>query len=250
MTTICHELVHAKQSRLNGNNINFGCFISSLDSIIYKYIGNDYYKNNYIYVGCEVDANIRGIVYLIDFLNDHLLTFPGEKNQEETLAEYEQRLNTKSLKHLVSEGGFSELNGRYVLRTCSDILEKHSNLLNNYPILNLMYKKDGSLRSIMNLLMNRKSKNFLMKFSNLETDLEEVDKIYTFIIIHSFYGFDEVIDNPDLVNSEILKISEVISYLEFNLFDEFEKKILEECNLYLNRLNEVKKLNKRRTRRA
>ena len=42
----------------------------------------------------------------------------------------------------------------------------------------------------------------------------------------------------------------MISYLEFNLFDEFEKKILEECNLYLNRLNEVKKLNKRRTRRA
>ena len=177
LSTICHELVHAKQYLdITRGVYSLDNFIISLENVLGL---ETFYKENYSYTRMEMDANNRGYDLLLDFCNMHDVY--DSKVVEEFKActklinEYE--FNEANCKNVFEDGKELEFSmEEYLLYKTFEYISKNKEIIKKYPLLSLIYHDDGSLCSISELFKKRKQ-------TNLEDiSIFELNKIYEYII--------------------------------------------------------------------
>ena len=154
---VCHENRHAYQEYNSQFKNNKNGFDLASISLLRKYYKSsnpkvyDIYKTNYRYQSIELDAESAGY-----FNSRVILNMLGRKDLADTiLEERQERLDRRDLYvEMINEDNTKSSRDHFIVSRLDEILKYHPEELNNYPLLNAFYNKDGSRRSFGNLIGN------------------------------------------------------------------------------------------------
>lgn len=152
-----HELEHIKQqNKLELNIIEDGSMFYLITNLINEYYDKNYYLNNYNYQEIEIDANFKAWKSVIELL--------GNKNK--IISQIEEEISKVKLNYLlINRSNINKSNISvfdYIPLCLNEIVKKNKHLLNDYPILNYFYDKNGMDKTIIELLEN----NIILEFHN------------------------------------------------------------------------------------
>lgn len=148
--TMFHEITHAIQEKnILNNNFDFNTYFMLKEEIIKKYDSN-YYDLNYEIMLEEIDARRGGIDITYDFFAKNFPELaPIIKLSLETKKEYFEYSNYNKKQFSISEK-------EVVMNTIFDkIISIHPNLLEEYPILQMEYNKNGKPKDINEFDLNK-----------------------------------------------------------------------------------------------
>lgn len=171
LKNICHEIVHVYDNKvvIEGKTINKYAYIIALERIVRR-LGASFYMDNYNNLFLEKHANKLGLELALEYVkeyNSKLCNSLNQDNIREAIDSYSYDLNIQ-LSDDKSE--FSQV----VLKARSYIANNPS-LLNEFPILKLGYKTDGTPKDLKELLDDR---NEFLKYC----DSKDIDELYLMII--------------------------------------------------------------------
>lgn len=168
--TACHEVEHIIQSRkikkdIMYNDLGYYYLIYELNSK-YPQNGNNFnqeYKINYEYMEIEIDAEKVANSKLRIYIEDSLFkkySLPTDKLNHRINKMNENVENRRPI--FISRkilDGKSVPIYHYNISRLKSIVSQHSELVEEYPILESIFKKDGSLKPIEELLKNKPVEN-------------------------------------------------------------------------------------------
>lgn len=168
--TACHEVEHIIQSRkvkkdIKYNDLGYYYLIYELNSK-YPQNGNNFnqeYEINYEYMEVEIDAEKVANRKLKIYIEDSLFkkySLPTDKLNHRINKMNENLENRRPI--FISRkilDGKSVPIYHYNISRLKSIVSQHSELVEEYPILESIFKKDGSLKPIEELLKNKPVEN-------------------------------------------------------------------------------------------
>ena len=224
MLIICHELIHSRQTQdIFSNKISLNTFILLLEKVTRKQV-KEYAKKNYPFTRIETDADVKAVQYLYNFINKHKLY--GDKQLKEIsniLPKFETDQLNVSENYQTTYNGIKDISGKNLIRACSEYIAKNPAVLEEYPLLSISYHQDGRIKTPKELLIEREKR----KISNYQ-DMDELDKIYEYIIDFHFNKYQEPYNKEDIVRKqELYKFKELLEYIDTKeKLDKFELKII------------------------
>lgn len=224
MLIICHELIHSRQTQdIFSNKISLNTFILLLEKVTRKQV-KEYAKKNYPFTRIETDADVKAVQYLYNFINKHKLY--GDKQLKEIsniLSKFETDQLNVSANYQTTYNGIKDISGKNLIRACSEYIAKNPAVLEEYPLLSISYHQDGRIKTPKELLIEREKR----KISNYQ-DMDELDKIYEYIIDFHFNKYQEPYNKEDIVRKqELYKFKELLEYIDTKeKLDKFELKII------------------------
>lgn len=199
--TLAHELVHVKQEEdIKNGVISLDNYVITLERVLRL---GDFYYENYTYVREEVDANNRAI--------DLLSAFYGEHNvyDEDVMIEFQKCMKIYAEYDIYSADNHNvmvdnieqDISIYYSLYKTSESVKEKPELVDKYPLLSLVYNKDGSLYSIKELFLKRRA------MLGNDLDILELNKVYEHILV-SYQVFMDL----NYILDEIREYLDSISY--------------------------------------
>ena len=229
MFIICHELIHSRQTQdISSSKISLNTYILLLEKVTRKQV-KGYTKKNYPFTRIETDADVKAIQYLYSFINKHKLY--GDKQLKEIsniLPKFETDQLNVSSNYQTTYNGIKDVSGKNLIRACSEYITKNPAVLEEYPLLSISYHKDGRVKTPKELLIEREKS----KISNYQ-DMDELDKIYEYIIDFHFNKYQEPYNKEDISRKqELYKFKELLEYIDQKeKLDKFELKIIKNIAL-------------------
>ena len=171
--TACHEtehIVQAKKIKKNANYNDLGYYYLICElTRKYPQEGNDFdkeYNENYEYMEVEIDAektaNMKLKVYIEDLYKKYSLDTTILNHRINELNEnVEKRRPTFISRKRLS--GKSVPIYHYNIERLSQIIQEHPNLISEYPMLNIIFNKNGKLISIEDILKQKPINNQLAR---------------------------------------------------------------------------------------
>ena len=156
---ICHETRHAYQEKKAHNQVSRTSFEMARHLLFIKYLKSDkydVYHVNYKYTDIELDAESHALFY-----SEVLLQTLGRDD----LAKRVSKLNTITYnkRHfyeiMYNEKGTAISPDAYTVDYLDRIIQEHPEELNNYPVLQNIYNKDGSKKPLANLIARKINEN-------------------------------------------------------------------------------------------
>ena len=228
MQMIPHEVAHAVQNNvIYKNGIHCGLLSPRLSIYVQAYesitrrVDPEFYDNNYAKLYKENHAEIVGLKAAMEFLKTFAPDLYKKYNQDainRRIEKYEEAL-TSSLN--VFGDNASHL--RSMDNAVCFYVKKHPEVLDEMPILQVSFNKDGNKKSITELLTDRRSR--LKEFNESSEDntgrIEKLNKLYEALCIDQ-----NVMAGGQQGTKAQLK--ELVDYALHNKLYEFEYKILEQ----------------------
>ena len=153
--TVCHEVQHSIQKYKSTNVINKEAFVFAQYELFQKYLSNssyDSYHRNYTYSPIEIDAEHNGY-----FNGGVYLRMLGRPDlAEKVMLERKARLDKRTYyEYMINEQGKASTVESFIVTHMDEIIRNHPEELNNYPVLSVIYKKDGTKKSFESILAHR-----------------------------------------------------------------------------------------------
>lgn len=201
MQTIFHEIRHVAQNlamQIDSTKLyKKSIYIMALETIT-RNVSSEFYKDNYKHLIRENDAEKYGLkiaLQTIKEININLYNLFDEEKIKKKMKIYEDNFYKSDLEIIGLQGSAIK-----VLDTMTEVcISKHTELLNEYPILKLGYNENGTKKDIKQLLEDRD------KLIN-ERPKVEIDDLYNVIINQKFFDYEEGIGTKD----ELLALDEYV----------------------------------------
>lgn len=178
--TIYHEFLHTVQNQIMMSDINKeismtyskGIYIDILETISWNFEKN-FYDNNYNNLSKELQAEVYGLNHALSIIKILNPKLHGLYSEEYVLKETERlKQNMYSSTLTVQNKKMKKMN---CLNSIADIMIlKNPGLIDKFPLLAIIYNKDGKRKSITEIVELRQN------MINLGYDKEKLDElIYT-----------------------------------------------------------------------
>ena len=186
--TICHEVQHFKQVNDAKLKINVEAYEMASRYLFSKYLDSanySSYRKNYKYSGIEIDAekighHKAGVFFTMYQKND--LAEMVRKDRRDTV-------DRRYYYNFMYDENNNEIpTDSFYVRNFDKIINNNIEELNNFPILNEFYNKEGKRKNLLELLESKKTKmgyerpiydnfiNYAIRHNELETiDLNKMD---------------------------------------------------------------------------
>lgn len=185
LQTIYHELQHVNQNKSIVNEMredgsiipkNKTRYLSALETIVAR-ADRNFYKEHYKYLLKENDANKNGLVSAIKALQQYAPSLQRQYDMSKIISEIEQY--DKNYYEAVT----SNTNGQYDLKReidkrASDYIQQNPGLVEQFPILQVGFHKDGTKKDIIELIEDRND------MINNGEKIEKVNELYEIIANH------------------------------------------------------------------
>ena len=160
---ICHETRHSIQEHDSVIEKNKTALKQAQFALFDKYLRTEtfnQYKQNYRYTAIELDAECFGYhtasVFFKTMGRDDIADIIKDKRKEH----FDKR---DYYAFMVTEGEENKLGhmqmDEYAVKMMNDIIKNHPEELENYPVLQELYKKDGTVKSFLSLMAKRMDHN-------------------------------------------------------------------------------------------
>lgn len=153
--TVCHETRHAIQEKDSKNKNSRIAFEMARHLLFNKYLNTDVYNvydRNYRYSGIELDADDYGYYYSKVLLQTLDRSDLSDKVQRMEINNHYKRHYYEFIEDI---NGMMISPDIFTVQHMDAIIKKHPSELNNYKALNNLYNKDGSRKSLGELITLR-----------------------------------------------------------------------------------------------
>ena len=184
------EIAFKEVSRYKEGNISLKentlkAYEYAIHDLIIENIGVDLYNNNYQYSSIEEEAEEDGYYYAERAINEY-----GRKKEAELLKEMllQKKENRLFRLEFVEEKNMTYLIEQYTVKRLDEIISKHPDKINKYPVLLNIYNKDGKTKSFDELIKVKSAQNkieilynhiinYLIKGSLKNFDINNISKL-------------------------------------------------------------------------
>lgn len=181
--TVFHECRHAVQEEESKNKDTVAAFEMAQYQLFLKYLNTDdydSYHDNYHFSSIELDAEHHG------YYNAELFLC-GEFQREDLRKELKQRrkedLDTRNYyAFMYNQRKIAVSVDKFVVENMDEIVKKHPEEMNSYPVLNHFYQTNGSKKSFLAILMqrtnqsqNRRMYEYYLNYGIRHGELENID---------------------------------------------------------------------------
>ena len=163
LNTVFHECHHAVQFRdfSSGSVFSYNKYLMQKDTILSEFDGK-YYSSNYWNVFSEINAREVGAQKTVSYCRElNLVPSTVEKNNPCFASDLRQMQDDSKSEEFHYNSAENKIHGDLYLNLnliFDPIIQNHPELLQEYPILNLEYNKDGSRKGLSEMLDNYNSK--------------------------------------------------------------------------------------------
>ena len=157
---ICHETRHAMQEKDAKTKNSKTAFEMARQLLFERYINKDVfqlYKDNYQYLGIELDADSYGYYYSTVLLQTLGRKDLADKLQEEAKERLQKRHFYECVK--IIDGLDSPID-EFNVENLDAIIKKHPEELKTFKVLRNLYNDDGSRKPLSNLIARRIKQGF------------------------------------------------------------------------------------------
>lgn len=207
LQTIFHEVVHSFQAekmqrdynKLNAVQVK-NQYIMGMEKIVRK-VNPEFYEKNYAFLLGENDAEKNGLICAMQILgiyNKNIYNFLDKDVIEKKIESYDNMMNEKEIEIFGMKNDKSKniIFMEFVTREC---LKKYPELMEEYKSLEVAYHKDGTQKSTLELLEDRKLR--IEQSKNLENDsINDINELFSTIINNREMSKNDRID--EIVNLE------------------------------------------------
>ena len=218
MQSIFHEVIHSVQNNViqSKGKLNsliepkLSAYIMTIETIIRRVDAN-FYKSNYSNLYKENHAEQIGLKEAIDAIKDYNFKL-YEMYDMEKISKMIENYSQAANENLVVFGT-SNSHLKVMDAALCQTIKAHPELLEQYPLLNLSFNKDGSKKNIIELIKDRKD-----KISNYD-NIEDLNRLYRAICNEKNFVAGGLTGTKD-------EIYLLVDYLINNDYDEFEFDLL------------------------
>ena len=222
--SVLHEVVHSFQdekmqrdyNKLNAKQAK-DMYIMGMEDII-RNVNPEFYKKNYTFLLGENDAEKNGLVcamHVLGVYNKKIYNFFDKYMIEERIKKYDGIINQneKEIFGIKMDKSKNLIFMEFVTR---EVLKKSTKFLDNYPALKIAYHEDGTQKSTLELLEDRKLR--IEQSKGLENDsINDINEL-----------FSTIINNRDMCRND--RIDEIVNLEEYivsnNIQDEYVYELL------------------------
>lgn len=210
MQSIFHEVIHVVQnSIIKSDSKEFilpklEMYVMTIESIVMK-ADSDFYRKNYTKLYKENHAQKVAFKETIDTIKKYnYKLYDNYKIEQLNLYEYSSYFETSNM---------TEMYLKKMDPIACLYIKNNPQIIDEYPLLKLVYNEDGLRKNILQLIKDRKE-----KIVNYE-DINKLNDLYYLLC----NGKNFIGDGLECIKEEILML---IEYLSKNEFDEFEIDLL------------------------
>ena len=150
--TVCHETRHFYQHKSLDKEKDKAGFEMAVMDLFSKYLSTskyDLYHRNYKYSGIELDAEKYGFYY-----GSLVLTILDRADLRESLRNLEKQEYAKRhfYEYMIDENNNPFPIDKFIVNNMDEIISKHPEELDKFQVLNSIYKRDGSRKSLKDMI--------------------------------------------------------------------------------------------------
>lgn len=164
--TICHEVRHINQRDSIEKGVRNEETLQCLTDIVLRnYLTTDrydYYKTNYYFESGEINAELAGYSHAVKYLRKYATT----AQIQELLVKKDEQIYKKIVEMRKDSNQKIERTEDFKHREMGKIVKNHPEILNRYPQLQSIYKSDGNIKSLEQILIEKGSFNKRNKQDN------------------------------------------------------------------------------------
>lgn len=153
--TICHEVKHLEQNdNISNGTRNEETLSCLMDKILNQNLSSgeySYYKSNYYFESGELSAELSGFNHAVKYLKKY-----GKNEQVNKLLEKkDEQIYKKMIEERKTSDGKRENALVFKYREVGKVIRKNPQILHQYPQLKSIYKENGQMKNIEELLVEK-----------------------------------------------------------------------------------------------
>ncbi len=243
LQTVCHESMHAIQeyeARHNPDSISSLNWVK--DELLIGHLSTskyDYYTKNYRYSSKELEADKEGFKQAKEFY--HKINMPNMVQYLEIKEKIDEDWHLPQYEYANNEKDKVRIKEKFVVTNLNNIIKNNPQYLNDYPVLNHLYHKDGTAYDFDELMtsdtndelkqiyhdhliygigLNQLKSLYINAFDKQKQTNIMKNLIYLWEdekdIIQALINFEDAYENPSKNN--MIKLERITSNYHFTLF--------------------------------